>query len=80
VIDPLLSLTYSAGASQTDWRLEVVVMSRKNYKEVAEVLRYLKRTSPVPEGWDQIIEELSKVFKKDNPRFSYDRFRDYIER
>jgi len=54
-------------------------MSRKDYRAIAKALRELKKTSPIPQGWDNIIDQLSAVFKKDNPRFSYDRFRDYID-
>ncbi len=53
-------------------------MSRKDYRAIAKTLRELKMGSPMPKDWDIIIDKLARVFKKDNPRFSYERFWDYI--
>jgi hypothetical protein len=53
-------------------------MSKKDYRAVAKILRELKMTSPMPKDWDIIIDKLARVFKEDNPRFSYQRFWDYI--
>ncbi|HYT36283.1 MAG TPA: hypothetical protein VEL49_03815 [Ktedonobacteraceae bacterium] len=53
-------------------------MSRKDYRDVAKALRELIQTSPHPDEWEDVIDTLARVFKKDNPRFSYSRFRDYI--
>jgi hypothetical protein len=56
-----------------------VDVSRKDYRAVAQTLKELRSTSPIPEGWDEIIEKLCRVFKQDNPRFSEQKFWDYIE-
>jgi hypothetical protein len=80
VIDPLLSLTHSAGASQTDWRLEVVGMSRKDYVQFAKVLGGLALRKSDPRSWEVVVDRLIEVLQKDNPRFSSERFWDYIER
>jgi len=55
-------------------------MSRKDYRLVANSLRELKKGSPLPKGWDRIIDCLITVFQKDNPRFNKKKFLDYIER
>jgi len=44
-----------------------------------DALRELIRRSPHPDEWDDIVDTLARVFKKDNPQFSYDKFRDYID-
>jgi len=43
-------------------------------------MRFLKHTAMFPENWDKIIDELCKLFKEDNPRFSEAKFKDYIDR
>ena len=55
-------------------------MVRKDYRAIADAIRELKMTSPIPDGWDKIIVKLSQVLKKDNPRFSEQKFWDYIQR
>jgi len=54
-------------------------MSRKDYRAIAKTLRELKMGSPLPKDWDIIIERLARVFKADNPRFSEQKFWDYID-
>lgn len=55
-------------------------MSRKDYRAIADCVRELRNSSPLPDGWERIAQELAKVLKKDNPRFDYGRFWDYIDR
>ena len=33
-------------------------VSRKDYRAVAQTLKELRSTSPIPQGWDEIIEKL----------------------
>ena len=52
-------------------------MSRKDYRLIADAIRELKDT--YPEEWESTIAKISRVLKKDNPRFSERKFWDYIE-
>ncbi len=58
---------------------EVVWMSRRNYREIADAIRELK-DSPVPMNWEMIARKLAAALKKDNPRFSVQKFWEYLER
>ena len=55
-------------------------MSRKDYIEVGDALRFLKKTSPFQEDWDRITDKVVMLFQKNNPGFDKQRFRDYIDR
>jgi hypothetical protein len=55
-------------------------MSRKDYIVLANVIRDLRKTSLLPGGWERVATAIGEVLKKDNPRFDYDRFWNYIER
>ena len=55
-------------------------MSKKDYIILANAIRDLRKTSLLPDGWEAVASALGEVLKKDNPRFDYGRFWNYIER
>jgi hypothetical protein len=58
---------------------EVILMSKKDYIAIAEVFRKYKSSHPETcRICDRIAEEIAEVLKKDNPRFSFQRFWDFI--
>lgn len=54
-------------------------MSRRNYREIADAIRELK-DGPIPMDWEMIARKMAAALKKDNPRFSEQKFLDYISR
>jgi predicted metal-dependent peptidase len=61
----------------------VVDVSRKDYREIADAIRELKlamQESPIHMDWRMIASKFIATLKKDNPRFSEQKFWDYIER
>lgn len=69
MIDPLLSLTHSAGASQTDWGSEVVVVSDLDafLRSLADVLASEAEVCFEDAEFvmtDMTIERLAEPFKK----------------
>jgi hypothetical protein len=58
-------------------------MSRKDYRKIADAIRELKnelKDSPIQMDWEMIAKKFATALKKDNPRFSEQKFWDYIER
>lgn len=57
-------------------------MTKKDYIIIAEVLRHCINVSAWcfdnTDDQDHIIDEFAKAMKRDNPRFNYKRFKDYI--
>jgi hypothetical protein len=56
-------------------------MSRKDYIMIADALKKTKNRYPdAKEAFELFVSTIAVVLKRDNPRFDYDRFWDYIER
>ena len=55
-------------------------MSSKEYRAIADQIRDLRNSSPLPDGWERIAQAIGRVLKNDNPSFDYERFWDYIAR
>jgi len=56
-----------------------VDVSRKDYIKIAEAIREYKN-SPLPIDWKVLADKFAVALKRDNPRFSYEKFWDYIEK
>jgi hypothetical protein len=56
-------------------------MSRKDYIAIADAIKRTRKCYPdAKEAFELFVSAVAVVLKKDNPRFDYDRFWDYIER
>jgi len=53
------------------------MMTRRNYRQIADEIRELKDS---PMDWETIARKLAAALKKENPRFSEEKFLDYIRR
>jgi hypothetical protein len=58
-----------------------VDVSRKDYREIAQAIKEMKRQYPNEQEIITLFASAMAVrLKKDNPRFSYEKFWDYIQR
>ena len=56
-------------------------MSKKNYIEIAKVLREVRAKHPVSDDlFENIVDSLANVLKKDNSRFEYSKFWNYVNK
>jgi hypothetical protein len=60
--------------------MEVVCVTRRNYRQIAESIRELKETSIFPMDWEMIANKLAVALEKENPRFDRQKFLDYIRK
>ena len=55
-------------------------MSKKDYVKLAELVRKYKEVFEKNGLFEPFVDDLTDILWKDNPRFSYTRFVDYINR
>ena len=55
-------------------------MTKKDYVKFAELVRQYKEALENFGLYDRFVDDLTDILWKDNPRFSYQRFIEYIER
>ena len=55
-------------------------MSRKDYRVIADAIKEVRKRYPnEQEAITLLVSAMAVVLKKDNPRFSYQKFWDHIE-
>lgn len=55
-------------------------MSEKNFVDLADTLREVKENSKgAVVSWEELLEELVRFCKRQNPRFDEERWLDYLE-
>ena len=54
-------------------------MSKKDYRAIADAIKQARQKYPqATEAYNAIVDAIAVVLKKDNPRFDYERFLDYL--
>jgi hypothetical protein len=62
------------------WTQQGNKMSKKDYMKLADLVRKYKEVLEKNDLFEPFVDDLTDILWKDNPRFSYKQFVDYINR